>query len=222
MPRCRWAPLPAPHSLLSGPHEGATGPSSQGQRHDPLCLWGPVHQCPASHRADVWGWPCPPQRARSCCSGLDPGRGTWPAPLRGDATCPSPRGRGLRFSASGGRTRGSPPSVVQVNDERLVPKLLERLIVVAVHVSCGEKQVGRAECLLQLGAPRAPQSDLQAQRLRKGGLGPPHRVRALGGHPARAGQPADAPMRKSKMVMSMTSRMRWLLSYGGVCFTSSQ
>lgn len=38
--------------------------------------------------------------------------------------------------------KDSPSPVVQVDDKRLVPKLLEGLIVVPVHVSCGDKPAG--------------------------------------------------------------------------------
>lgn len=77
----------------------------------------------------------------------------------------------------------------------------------AVHVSCRDKPAGSL-CAAQR-RPLPPPSGLQAGRTEyKQDHGGWICVRRSQGRPVAP----DIPMRKSKMVMSMTSRMRWLLS----------
>lgn len=65
--------------------------------------------------------------------------------------------RAVAASLLGSETRGDPPSsVVQVDDEGLVSELLKSLVVVAVHIPCGEKPGGSEASALLRGASRPP------------------------------------------------------------------
>lgn len=89
-------------------------------------------------------------------------------------------------------TEDSPAPVVQVDDEGLIPELLKGLVVMPIHVPCRDKHT-------QL---------LRGLWVSLGGA-PSHRCLGIPGS-----QPAlrDVPMRKSKTVISMMSRIRWPLS----------
>lgn len=82
-------------------------------------------------------------------------------------------------------------------DEGLIPELLESLIVMSVHVPCRDKYAQ-----LLRGLCPSPAVGDQVVPPVKG-------VEALLGSQH---APQDVPMRKSKTVMSMMSRIRWPLS----------
>lgn len=57
-----------------------------------------------------------------------------------------------------GAWEDSPSPVVQVDDECVVPKLLEGLVVMAVHVPCGDKPAGSLREARRRALPPRPAS----------------------------------------------------------------